>query len=102
MDYEPIAAALADAGNNGDALRHFNGAVAAGMDQRSLLEGIDAPTLVLAAELDPFAATAEETHELLPDSTLVVLPDADHFTFLEPENRPAWSRAILDFLASTN
>jgi len=102
VDYEPIASALAEAGNNADALRHFNESVAGGMDQRSLLEQIEAPTLVVAAELDPFAATAQATHELLPDSRLVILPGADHFTFLEPDNRPAWCRSILDFLTSTD
>ena len=98
VDFQPIADGLAEAGSNADALRHFNDAVAGGMDQRSLLERIGAPTLVLAAELDPFAAAAEETDELLPSSTLVIQTGADHFAFLEPQNRAGWCGAVLDFL----
>jgi pimeloyl-ACP methyl ester carboxylesterase len=100
VDYEPIVESLSKAGNNADALRHFNERVAAGMDHRAHLQRIDAPTLVLAAELDPFAASARETADHLPDPTLVILPGADHFTFLEEKNRPAWSRAVLDFLGT--
>jgi pimeloyl-ACP methyl ester carboxylesterase len=100
VDYRPIGEGLRDAGNNADALRHFNDQVAGRMDQRALLERIDAPTLVLGAELDPFSASAEETADRLSDPTLVVLPGADHFTFLERENRGAWCRAVLDFLGT--
>jgi pimeloyl-ACP methyl ester carboxylesterase len=100
VDYEPIEAAVRSAGANGDALHHFNNQIAGEMDQRSMLERIDAPTLVVAAELDPFSASAEETAERLPNSTLVSLPGADHFAFLEAENRAAWSAAVLEFLSS--
>lgn len=100
VDYGPIEEALAKAGNNADALRHFNDRVAGGMDQRALLERIDARTLVLAADLDPFAASAQDTVDHLPDPALVILSGADHFTFLEEANRPAWSRAVLEFLRS--
>jgi pimeloyl-ACP methyl ester carboxylesterase len=99
VDYEPIRAAVQRAGANGDALHHFNTRIATGMDQRSMLERIGSPTLVLASELDPFSVSAEETADALPDSALVMLPGADHFAFLEAENGPAWSRAVLDFLA---
>lgn len=99
VDYEPIGAAVQRAGANGDALHHFNTGIAAEMDQLSVLERIDAPTLVLAAELDPFSASAQETADALPDSALVMLPGADHFAFLEPENRAAWCRAVLDIPA---
>ena len=102
LDYRPIGEGLQRAGNNADALRHFNDRVAGQMDQRPALERIGAPTLVLAAELDPFAATAEETADRLSDSVLVVLPGADHFTFLERESRGAWCRAVLDFLDSAS
>jgi pimeloyl-ACP methyl ester carboxylesterase len=100
VDYTPIGEGLRRAGNNADALRHFNERVAGSMDQRALLERIDAPTLVLAAELDPFAAAAPETVDRLPRPTLVVLSGADHFAFLEQENRAAWCRAVLEFLDS--
>jgi pimeloyl-ACP methyl ester carboxylesterase len=98
IDYEPVAEALRAAGNNADALRHFNDRVAGTMDLRPMLERIAAPTLVLASDLDPFAAAARETADHLPDATIVALPDADHFTFLEHANRTAWSLAILSFL----
>jgi pimeloyl-ACP methyl ester carboxylesterase len=100
VDYTPIGEGLRRAGNNADALRHFNERVAGSMDQRALLEMIDAPTLVLAAELDPFAAAAPEMVDRLPRPTLVVLSGADHFTFLEQENRAAWCLAVLEFLDS--
>jgi pimeloyl-ACP methyl ester carboxylesterase len=102
IDYGPIADGLARAGNNADVLRHFNEVIAGGMDQRALLERIEAPTLVLTTELDPFALAGPEAADHLPDATLVELPGADHFAFLEAENRPAWCRAILDFLSSTS
>jgi pimeloyl-ACP methyl ester carboxylesterase len=98
---EPIAGALRPAGINSDALRHFNERIAPTMDLRPLLERIDAPTLVIAGELDPFGgAVSEEMAAALPDPTVVTIPGADHFVFLEPEHRPDWSRAVLDFLGS--
>ena len=48
--------------------------------------------------VDAFEATAQEIADALPDPTLVILPDTDHFPFLEPQNRAAWSQAVLDFL----
>jgi pimeloyl-ACP methyl ester carboxylesterase len=102
VDWQPIGEALRKAGVCADALRHFNGAVAGQMDQRSSLERIEGPTLVLAADLDPFAASAQETADHLPRPTLAVLAGADHFAFLESESRSTWCRAILDFLASTD
>jgi proline iminopeptidase len=100
IDYARIANGLSLAGNNADVLRHFNEVVAGDMDQRVLLERVEAPTLVLATELDPFALAAPETADHLPNATVVELPGADHFAFLEPEKRPAWCTAILEFLAS--
>jgi proline iminopeptidase len=98
-DIAPIADALRASGFNADAMRHFNERIAGGMDLRPLLERIEAPTLVLACERDPFAAAADETAAALPNPTLVTIPGADHFAFLEPGARPLWSRAVLDFLA---
>ena len=96
-DIEPIARALIAAGMNSDALRHFNDTIAAGMDLRPYLARIEAPTLVLSAEDDPFGGPmAEEIAEGLPDSTRAVVP-GDHFTFLEPDNRAAWSNAVIEF-----
>jgi pimeloyl-ACP methyl ester carboxylesterase len=41
----------------------------------------------------------DETADALPNPTAVTIAGADHFVFLEPDYRPRWSRAILDFLA---
>jgi pimeloyl-ACP methyl ester carboxylesterase len=100
-DIEPIARTLVAAGMNSDALRHFNETVAGGMDLRPYLPRIEARTLVLCGDHDAFGGpAAEEIAEGLPDSTSAVVP-GDHFTFLEPENRPAWSRAVIDFLGAS-
>jgi pimeloyl-ACP methyl ester carboxylesterase len=97
---EPIAAAFRSSGINADALRHFNEHVAATMDLRPLLARITAPTLVITGEIDPFGgATSDEIAAALANPTVVTIPGADHFPFLEDEHRAAWSRAILDFLA---
>jgi pimeloyl-ACP methyl ester carboxylesterase len=99
-DIAPIADALRPAGINSDALRHFNERIAPTMDLRPLLERIDAPTLVIAGEIDPFAGPVpDEMAAALPDPTVVTIPGADHFVFLEAEHRPDWSRAVLDFLS---
>ncbi len=98
VDPTPVLLALAAAGDNADALGHFNSAVAAGMDHRPGLAGLRAPVLVIAGELDPFVSGSREIAEVLPDGTLVILPGADHFPFLEPGHEEPWSRAVLDFL----
>jgi pimeloyl-ACP methyl ester carboxylesterase len=101
VDADPIIEGLTRAGNNADALRHFNEVVSNAMDQRPVLRRIESPTLVITGELDSFGPVpAREIADALPDPTVVVLPGADHFIFLQPEHRPAWSRAVLDFLGS--
>lgn len=70
------------------------------MDLRSLLARIEAPTLVIAGDRDPFGGpTVDEIAEALPNPTVVMVADADHFAFLEPDGRVAWSRAVPEFLA---
>jgi 3-oxoadipate enol-lactonase/4-carboxymuconolactone decarboxylase len=70
------------------------------MDLRPGLGRVQAPTLVIAGEDDAFGgATQEDIAAALPRATLVTLPGADHFVFLEPEHAPAFERAVLDFLA---
>jgi proline iminopeptidase len=97
---QALAAQLGAGGSNADALRHFNEHVAAGMDLRAALARVAAPALVITGELDPFGeSTANEIADALPDATVVVLPDAAHFTFCESASRDAWARTILDFLA---
>src|SRR5262249_59069777 len=95
---DPVVTALRASSTNADALRHFNSAVAPTMDQRPLLARIDAPTLVIAGDADPFYPAAAELAAALPDATLVTIPGADHFPFLEPDHRGPWARAVLDFL----
>jgi len=98
-DITPVADAFRAAGINADAMKHFNETIAGRMDLRPLLRRIDAPTLVIAGEHDAFGGpTSDEIAEALPNPTLVTIPGADHFAFLEPESRTPWSRAVLDFL----
>jgi pimeloyl-ACP methyl ester carboxylesterase len=100
-DAAPVLDALAAAGANADALRHFNARIAGGMDLRPLLADIDAPTLVLTGGLDVFGFGPEAAREIadgLPRPTPVVLETADHLPFLEHGSCDAWSRAVLGFL----
>jgi pimeloyl-ACP methyl ester carboxylesterase len=70
------------------------------MDLRPHLRRIEAPTLVIAGERDAFGGpTVNEIAGALQNPTVVTVPGADHFAFLEPERRAPWSRAVLDFLA---
>jgi pimeloyl-ACP methyl ester carboxylesterase len=98
VDISPIVDAFRRSGMNSDAIKHFNAAIAASMGLRPQLERIEAPTLVLAAEHDFFEPSAAEIAASLPNPTLTVIPDSDHFSYLEPGARAAWSRAALDFL----
>ncbi len=100
VDMEPIAEALRSSGTNADAVRHFNERVAPDMDQRELLARIEAPTLLITGAQDPFRHSMEKMAEALPDPRSVLIPGADHFVLLEPENRAAWGRAVIDFMRS--
>lgn len=98
-DARAAAALLQASGLNSDALRHFNEQVAAGMDLRAGLADVNAPTLVITGEADPFGEPAAgEIAGALPDARVVVLPGAGHFIFAESASRDEWARAILDFL----
>jgi pimeloyl-ACP methyl ester carboxylesterase len=98
-DLEPVGQAFRAAGINADAIKHFNEHIAGGMDLRPQLARIDAPALVIGGELDPFGGpTVDEIAAALPHPTVVIVPRADHFAFLEPGHRAAWSRAVLEFL----
>ena len=86
------------AGTNADALRHFNDHVAGGMNLAPGLARLQAPTLVIAGDVDPMGApAAQELVAALPNGRLEIVP-GDHFPFLEREHRPQWSRAVLGFL----
>jgi len=97
-DLTAVADAFRRAGLNSDALKHFNHQIAGTMDLRPMLARIEAPTLVLGCDQDPFDAATAEIVEALPDATVATVPGADHFAYLEPDHRAAWSRAVLDFL----
>ena len=98
FDLEPMARALQAAGTNADALHHFNEQIAPTMDLRPLLARIDARTLVIGGDQEPFASSAAEIADALPNAIVHVVAGADHFPFLEPEHRGAWSEAVLQFL----
>jgi pimeloyl-ACP methyl ester carboxylesterase len=100
-DITPIADAFIRSGLNADAMQHFNGQIAGSMDLRPMLRNIVAPTLVLAGEDDAFDESTDEMASELPNATVARVPGADHFGYIWPESRPAWSRAALDFLSST-
>jgi proline iminopeptidase len=98
-DLTLVGQAMFRAGTNADALRHFNEQVAGQMDLRPRLARVDAPTLVIGGELDPFGPSAqEEIAAALPNATVTILAGADHFPFLEPDRREAWQQAVLDFV----
>jgi proline iminopeptidase len=100
-DAKAVASILQADGPNADALSHFNARVAAGMDHRTALAHLEAPTLVITGEHDPFGeSTAREIADALLDATVAVFPDAGHFTYAETGSRGAWARAILDFLSA--
>ena len=98
VDPTPVLSVLARAGDNADAVGHFNSRIAGSMDHRPLLAGVAAPVLVITGSEDPFLSGSYEIAESLPNATLVVLPGADHFPYLEPRHAEPWSRAVLDFL----
>lgn len=71
-----------------DALRYFNERLAPGYDLRPRLGEIEAPTLVINGERDYFGPrfSAREL-AAIPDSRVVMIPDAGHFTFVEAPQR---------------
>jgi len=68
-------------------------------DLRSVLPTIEVPTLLLYGEEDERSplAVAEEMHDAIPTSTLIVLPEVGHLSNVEtPERFNAAVRAFLD------
>lgn len=66
-------------------------------DYRAALERLRHPTLLIKAEHDAFSGDVEGVHRLLPDSELVVIPDAGPWLFYEqPE---ACARVVAAYLA---
>jgi pimeloyl-ACP methyl ester carboxylesterase len=77
-----------DAGYHVPALTYFNERVAPTLDLRPLLPRIEAPTLVLTGELDPWGAgAAPELESLIPDARTVVLPEIGHMPWVEEPGR---------------
>jgi pimeloyl-ACP methyl ester carboxylesterase len=98
VDPAPVLDVLARAGDNAEAVGHFNSAIAARMDHRPALAGIRTPVLVITGSEDVFLSGSHEIADALPSATLVILPGADHFPYLEPGHEEPWSRAVLEFL----
>jgi pimeloyl-ACP methyl ester carboxylesterase len=95
-----LVEAFRSSGISADAMKHFNERIAATMDLRPPLAAVLAPTLVIAGEHDAFGgATQEELAAALPHATVVTLPGADHFVFMEEEHSGAFAHAVLDFLS---
>jgi 3-oxoadipate enol-lactonase len=68
------------------------------MDQREAIKAIALPVMVLVGEQDPSTTVyhAREIHERIAGSSLVVVPQAQHF--VNVEQAQAFNRALLDFL----
>jgi pimeloyl-ACP methyl ester carboxylesterase len=61
------------------------------------LSALTMPTLVLVGEADPALEAARKTHQEIPNSRLVILPEAGHLSNLD---RPAaFNATILEFLS---
>ena len=93
---EDVRAELAEMGARVGArtYRRQNRAVALRKDLRSILPGIAVPTAVIVGADDRLTPVecSREIHELIPGSTLHVIPDCGH---LPPIEKPATVAAIL-------
>ena len=91
-------AAAANVGYHVPALTYFNERVEPTLDLRPLLPRIQARTLVLTGQLDPWGAwAAPELESLIPDARVVVMPEVGHMPWVEePEG---FRSAMLEFLA---
>jgi pimeloyl-ACP methyl ester carboxylesterase len=86
-----------DASDPIPALRYFNERVAPTFDLRPQLEKIQAPTLIIAGELDPWAAgAAPELEAYLPNARAVVLPSVGHMPWIEDRER--FRQELVEFL----
>jgi proline iminopeptidase len=71
------------------------------IDDRTALDSIMTPTLVIVGRRDFICGPrwAQEIHDHIPDSKLVILENSGHFGHVEePE---AFARAVVDFVRST-
>jgi len=83
----------------GDALKLFNEEIFGVFDLRPELSRISAPTLVLTGRDDFICGpvNAQELHEGIAGSELVLLDDCGHFVFVEQPQ--AFADAVMSFLA---
>lgn len=73
-------------------------ALIAGTFPTEQLSALSMPTLVLVGEADPALKAARLTHEKIPGSQLVILPNAGHLSNLDcPE---AFNNSVMAFLGS--
>lgn len=81
-----------------DALRYFNERLAAGYDMRPCLGEIETPMLIINGERDFFGPRVS-ARELaaIPNSRVVMIPNAGHFPFVEAPER--FANEIAGFLA---
>ncbi len=76
----------------------FMGRQIASYDLRPELRKLECPVLIIAGDDDPIPLSyAEQTHELIHGSKLVVLKDCGHFSFIEAPRR--FLSACDDFLS---
>jgi pimeloyl-ACP methyl ester carboxylesterase len=78
-------------------LQYFNEQVAQTMDLRPRLPQIEAPTLVITGEIDPWGAGAvPELESGIPDARVVVMPGIGHMPWVEEAD--GFRSALLEFL----
>ena len=80
--------------NGAEAYVRHQEAIIARPDSRSMLAGIDVPTVIIVGEADAITPpeVAREMHDGIADSRLAVIPNAGHMALLE---RPAAVNAAL-------
>jgi len=90
-------AAESGAGFNVRSLQYFNERIAATMDLRPLLPQIEARTLVITGDLDPWGAGAvPELESGIRDTRVVVMPGVGHMPWVEEAD--GFRDELLDFL----
>jgi pimeloyl-ACP methyl ester carboxylesterase len=90
-------AAASGVGFSVQPLQYFNEQVAQTMDLRPRLPQIEAPTLVITGEIDPWGAGAvPELESGIPDARVVVMPGIGHMPWVEEAD--GFRSALLEFL----
>jgi len=83
---------------NVESLQYFNEQVAPTIDLRPLLPQIEARTLVITGELDPWGVVAvPELESGIRDTHVVVMPEIGHMPWVEEAD--GFRSALLEFLA---